>query len=119
MEDLPKLVQLSWEMNTFLSAYARQIKNEGYNNFLMDQMNCMILRGVNCDEHSIARNFLCLISTRRITKGHVDSGALYSKSGIKDKCTLCGNKWHPTDKCWEKIGYPAWHSKHKLSCLAF
>ncbi|PWA57609.1 hypothetical protein CTI12_AA406700 [Artemisia annua] len=29
------------------------------------------------------------------------------------KCSICGFKWHPPDKCWEKVGYPVWHHKYK------
>ncbi|GJZ89911.1 retrovirus-related pol polyprotein from transposon TNT 1-94 [Tanacetum coccineum] len=42
-----------------------------------------------------------------------ESTALLSKSVGKDKCSICGFKWHPPDKCWEKVGYPVWHHKHK------
>ncbi|XP_071714486.1 uncharacterized protein [Rutidosis leptorrhynchoides] len=40
-----------------------------------------------------------------------------SSSGEKssDKCAICGHKWHAPDKCWERIGYPAWHYKSKLA----
>nr|GFA02607.1 serine carboxypeptidase S28 family protein [Tanacetum cinerariifolium] len=46
---------------------------------------------------------------------NVEATALYSKGGTKDKCSICGFKWHPPKKCWEKIGYPAWHPKVKGS----
>ncbi|PWA82227.1 hypothetical protein CTI12_AA171680 [Artemisia annua] len=45
----------------------------------------------------------------------VESTALYSKGYVKDKCSICGFKWHPPEKCWEKVGYPAWHPKHKVA----
>ena len=44
-----------------------------------------------------------------------ESTALYSKGVVKDKCSICGYKWHPPEKCWEKVGYPAWHPKAKLN----
>lgn len=48
----------------------------------------------------------------------VESTALYNKGVVKDKCNICGYKWHgfkfhPPEKCWEKIGYPSWHYKFK------
>ncbi|GJT05540.1 cysteine-rich receptor-like protein kinase 8 [Tanacetum coccineum] len=43
----------------------------------------------------------------------VESSALLSKRIAKDKCSICGFKWHPPEKCWEKVGYPSWHSKYK------
>ena len=41
----------------------------------------------------------------------IESTALYSKNSGKDKdmCSICGFKWHPPEKCWEKVGYPVWH----------
>nr|GEV24982.1 putative reverse transcriptase domain-containing protein [Tanacetum cinerariifolium] len=30
-----------------------------------------------------------------------------------DKCSICGFKWNPPKKCWEKVGYPSWNSKYK------
>ncbi|PWA79592.1 hypothetical protein CTI12_AA205500 [Artemisia annua] len=40
--------------------------------------------------------------------------ALYGKgSGTKDKCGICGFKWHPPERCLEKVGYPTWHAKYK------
>ncbi|GJR24907.1 hypothetical protein Tco_0973434 [Tanacetum coccineum] len=38
---------------------------------------------------------------------NVEATALFSKGGAKDKCSICGFKWHPPEKCWEKVGYPA------------
>ncbi|PWA81857.1 hypothetical protein CTI12_AA183640 [Artemisia annua] len=45
---------------------------------------------------------------------------LFTKGGMKDsvsngKCSICGFKWHPPERCWEKVGYPAWHPKHRGS----
>ncbi|PWA98525.1 hypothetical protein CTI12_AA018280 [Artemisia annua] len=44
-----------------------------------------------------------------------ESTALYSKGVVKDKCGICGFKWHPPERCCEKVGYPAWHPKSKLN----
>ncbi|GJV60549.1 cysteine-rich receptor-like protein kinase 8 [Tanacetum coccineum] len=41
----------------------------------------------------------------------MESTALYNKGGVKDKCSICGFKWHPPEKYWEKVGYPPWHPK--------
>ncbi|GJU75733.1 hypothetical protein Tco_1272803 [Tanacetum coccineum] len=38
---------------------------------------------------------------------------LFLKGEAKDKCTICDFKWHPPEKCWEKVGYPTWHHKFK------
>ncbi|XP_071728167.1 uncharacterized protein [Rutidosis leptorrhynchoides] len=39
----------------------------------------------------------------------IETTALYSKSTQvcrDNKCSICGYKWHPPKKCWEKVGYP-------------
>ena len=38
---------------------------------------------------------------------------MYSKGEVKEKCNVCEYKWHPQEKCWEKVGYPTWHYKYK------
>ncbi|GJT07783.1 hypothetical protein Tco_0842245 [Tanacetum coccineum] len=38
-----------------------------------------------------------------------------TKGIVKDKCSICGFKWHPLEKCWEKVRYPPWHAKFKGS----
>lgn len=47
--------------------------------------------------------------------GSIESTALFSKGNVKDKCSICGFKWHPPERCWEKVGYPAWHPKAKMN----
>ncbi|PWA40618.1 hypothetical protein CTI12_AA563970 [Artemisia annua] len=47
-----------------------------------------------------------------------DSTALFTKGVVKDsvsngKCSICGFKWHPPERYWEKVGYPTWHAKYK------
>nr|GEV71757.1 reverse transcriptase, RNA-dependent DNA polymerase [Tanacetum cinerariifolium] len=32
----------------------------------------------------------------------IESSTLLSKGIVKDKCSICGFKWHPPEKCWEK-----------------
>nr|GFB05081.1 peptidase family M48 family protein [Tanacetum cinerariifolium] len=43
----------------------------------------------------------------------VESTVLYNKDEIKEKYSICGFKWHPPEKCWEKVGYPFFHHKNK------
>ncbi|GJR20896.1 cysteine-rich receptor-like protein kinase 8 [Tanacetum coccineum] len=45
----------------------------------------------------------------------VETTALLSKGKFQEKCSICGFKWHPPEKYWEKVGYPNWHPKHKVS----
>ncbi|GJU81534.1 retrovirus-related pol polyprotein from transposon TNT 1-94, partial [Tanacetum coccineum] len=35
------------------------------------------------------------------------------KNAGKEKCSICGFKWNPQDKCWEKVKYHIWHHKYK------
>lgn len=44
-----------------------------------------------------------------------DMLAMYSKGNTHKvlSFTTCGRKGHTSDKCWETIGYPQWHYKHK------
>ncbi|GKB96911.1 hypothetical protein Tco_0983048 [Tanacetum coccineum] len=39
----------------------------------------------------------------------IESTTLFSKLDTKGKCSICSFKWHPPEKCWEKVGYPIWH----------
>nr|GEY07151.1 hypothetical protein [Tanacetum cinerariifolium] len=45
----------------------------------------------------------------------IESTTLLSKGVAKDMCSICGFKWHPPEKCQEKVGYPLWHAKFKGS----
>ncbi|GJW30731.1 cysteine-rich receptor-like protein kinase 8, partial [Tanacetum coccineum] len=45
----------------------------------------------------------------------IQTTALYRKNETKEKCSICGYKWHLEEKYWEKVGYPAWHYKSKQS----
>nr|GEV31986.1 cysteine-rich RLK (receptor-like protein kinase) 8 [Tanacetum cinerariifolium] len=49
------------------------------------------------------------------SSSNVETTTLYSKGNVKDKCGICGFKWHPPEKCWKKVGYLPWHSKFKGS----
>ncbi|XP_071688991.1 uncharacterized protein [Rutidosis leptorrhynchoides] len=41
-----------------------------------------------------------------------ETTTLYSKLTQKDKekCSIFGFRWHPPERCWEKVGYPPWNS---------
>ncbi|GJW60002.1 cysteine-rich receptor-like protein kinase 8 [Tanacetum coccineum] len=55
--------------------------------------------------------------SRRVLFGSssVEATASSSKGKFQEKCSICGFKWHPPEKCWEKVGYPSWHPKYKVS----
>ncbi|PWA61028.1 hypothetical protein CTI12_AA376180 [Artemisia annua] len=53
----------------------------------------------------------------QIDSSSMEVTALYSKANVKEKCSICGFKWHPPERCWEKVGYPSWHPKFKQSKL--
>ncbi|GJW16952.1 cysteine-rich receptor-like protein kinase 8, partial [Tanacetum coccineum] len=47
------------------------------------------------------------------SSANIESSDLLSKGIVKDKCSICGFKWHPPEKYWKKVGYPSWHAKYK------
>uniref|UniRef100_A0A7C9CXZ8 Retrovirus-related Pol polyprotein from transposon TNT 1-94-like beta-barrel domain-containing protein n=1 Tax=Opuntia streptacantha TaxID=393608 RepID=A0A7C9CXZ8_OPUST len=43
----------------------------------------------------------------------LDASALMSKNVTENRCTVCNNKGHTKEKCWQVIGYPNWHPRSK------
>ena len=123
MNELPRILNITPEIVTFLTALNTQKE---------EQRLFQFLNGLD-DHFSHQRSQLLLNSPLPIVEaacallqqeesqrgvfgsGHlgVESTALYSKGDVKEKCNICGYKWHPPDKCWEKVGYPTWHYKYK------
>ncbi|PWA93097.1 serine carboxypeptidase S28 family protein [Artemisia annua] len=124
MNVLPRITSVNPEITAFLNAINTQKE---------EQRLFQFLNGL--DEHYSAQRSQLLLSTPlpsvesacallqqeesqrevfgRTLDSSVETTALYTKSENKDKCSICGYKWHPADKCWEKIGYPVWHYKYK------
>ncbi|GJY58949.1 retrovirus-related pol polyprotein from transposon TNT 1-94 [Tanacetum coccineum] len=73
---------------------------------------------LNKDTYEITQSGSSIEESQRLlfkSSAGIESTALLSKGIVKEKCFICGFKWHPPDKCWEKVGYPPWHAKFKGS----
>ncbi|PWA75600.1 hypothetical protein CTI12_AA240010 [Artemisia annua] len=120
---LPRLVTITPEMSNFLSAVEKQKEEQRLFQFLNGLDDCygaqrsqlLLLNPLPSVENA------CAViqqeeSQKDVFKGgapFVESAALFSKQENKGMCSICGYKWHPPDKCWEKVGYPVWHHKYK------
>ncbi|GJZ50579.1 cysteine-rich receptor-like protein kinase 8 [Tanacetum coccineum] len=122
---LPRLVTITPEMSAFLSAVEKQKE---------EQRLFQFLNGLD-ESYSAQRSQLLLINPLPSVENacvviqqeesqkdvfqtgvsSIESTALFSKHDTKGKCSICGFKWHPPEKCWEKVGYPVWHHKYKQS----
>ncbi|PWA89880.1 hypothetical protein CTI12_AA106880 [Artemisia annua] len=128
MVDLPRITTVTPEITLFLNAINTQKE---------EQRLFQFLNGL--DDHFAAQRSQLLLSTplpsvesacallqqeesqrdvfNNGSGSLVETTALYSKQETKDKCGICGFKWHPPEQCWEKVGYPVWHHKYKQSQL--
>ncbi|PWA76918.1 hypothetical protein CTI12_AA175200 [Artemisia annua] len=120
---LPVISVVSQEVSVFLAALSKQKKDQRLFQFLngldehySNQMS-QILMIVPLPSVENACSLLQQEKSQRALFGNgvLESTALLSKGKFQDKCGICGFKWHPPEKCWEKVGYPTWHPKYKLS----
>ncbi|PWA74850.1 hypothetical protein CTI12_AA247640 [Artemisia annua] len=124
MTVLPRLMTVTPEMSGYLIAVEKQKEEQRLFQFLNGLDEC----------YSAQRSQLLLINPLPsvenacaviqqeesqkdvFTHGHVplvETTALYGKQENKGKCGIYGFKWHPPERCWEKVGYPVWHHKYK------
>jgi len=47
-----------------------------------------------------------------LNKIEIESATLLGKTDDL-RCSQCGNKGHPKERCWTVIGYPSWHPRHR------
>nr|GEU57423.1 serine carboxypeptidase S28 family protein [Tanacetum cinerariifolium] len=124
MADLPRLTTLTPEINGFLAAINTQKEEQRLFQFLNgldDHFNAQRSQLLSMTPLPTVESACALLqqeeSQRDVfgssTSSTVETTALYNKQYGKEKCTICGFKWHPLDKYSEKIGYPVWHYKHK------
>ncbi|GJY62669.1 retrovirus-related pol polyprotein from transposon TNT 1-94 [Tanacetum coccineum] len=102
--------KLNWE--TYDTMQASKSVSEYYitlNTQKEEQRLFQFLNGLD-DHFSTQRSQLLLNSPLPSVE---TACALLHKGETKDKCIICGFKWHPPEKCWEKVGYPTWHHKYK------
>ncbi|PWA81156.1 hypothetical protein CTI12_AA190480 [Artemisia annua] len=122
MNNLPRLVTITPEISVFLNAVKKQKEEQRLFQFLNGLDDCY---GAQRSQLLLMNPLLnvenaCAViqqeeSQKDVFHGStvVESTALYSKNSGKDKCSICSYKWHPPEKCWEKVGYPVWHHKYK------
>nr|GEV09219.1 peptidase family M48 family protein [Tanacetum cinerariifolium] len=96
MNELPKITSTATEIVAFLKALNTQKEEQSV------ETTCALLQQ---EEYQKG-----VFGSWQIG---VESTALYNKGEIKEKCSICGFKWHPPEKCWKKVGYPPWHHKNK------
>ncbi|PWA63236.1 hypothetical protein CTI12_AA356310 [Artemisia annua] len=123
MNELPRIVNITPEIVVFLNALNTQKEEQRLFQFLnrlddhFSHQRSQLLLNSPLPSVETACALLQQEESQRGVFGSgqlgVQSTALYSKGENKDKCTICGFKWHPPDKCWEKVGYPTWHYKYK------
>ncbi|PWA36367.1 peptidase family M48 family protein [Artemisia annua] len=124
MNELPRIVNITPEIAVFLNALNTQKEEQrlfqflnGLDDHFASQRSQLPL---NTPLPSVETT-CALLQQEEFQRGvfgggtqlGVESTALYSKGETKEKCDICGFKWHPPDKCWEKVGYPTWHYKYK------
>ncbi|PWA50582.1 hypothetical protein CTI12_AA471520 [Artemisia annua] len=121
----PRLVNITPEMSNFLVVVEKQKEEQRLFEFLNGLDDCygaqrsqfLLLNPLPSVENACA-----VIQQEESQKDVLKSGvpfvestALFSKQETKNKCSICGYKWHPPEKCWEKVGNPVWHHKYKQS----
>ncbi|PWA86739.1 hypothetical protein CTI12_AA138150 [Artemisia annua] len=120
---LPVISVVSQEVSLFLSALSKQKEEQRLFQFLnglddqYSNQRSQILMIVPLPSVENACSMLQQEESQRQLFGSssVESTALLSKGKFQEKCSICGFKGHPPEKCWEKVGYPTWHPKYKVS----
>lgn len=127
MSELPKLNNITPELVVFLAALNKQNEEQrlfqflnGLDDHFNSQRSQLLLNSPLPSVEAACALLQQEESQRDVLNSfaNVESTALYSQRNVKDKCSICGYKWHPPEKCWEKVGYPTWHSKYKQQSQA-
>ncbi|XP_071686434.1 uncharacterized protein [Rutidosis leptorrhynchoides] len=103
MNQLPRVTNVTPEINAFLAAYNQQ-KEELH---LFQFPNGL-------DEHYSSIRSQLLLMTPLHTVKSACSMLLNLLGFLNLENVQFVKKGHSTEKCWEKIGYPVWHYKYKL-----
>ncbi|GKE49821.1 hypothetical protein Tco_1481079 [Tanacetum coccineum] len=124
MNTLPDISIITPEITAFLNALSKQKEDQRLFQFLnrleeyCSHQRSQILMMNPLTNVESACSLIQQEESQRVLFGSsssVETTALYSRGNVKDKCGICGFKWNPPEKCWEKVGYPLWHSKFKGS----
>jgi hypothetical protein len=115
MNELPRIVNITPEVAVFIQALNVQKEEQRLFQFLnglddhFTSQRSQLLLNSPLPSVETACSLLQQEESQRGVFGNnsqvgIESTALYSKGEVKDKCNICGFKWHPPEKCWEKIG---------------
>ncbi|PWA82483.1 hypothetical protein CTI12_AA178300 [Artemisia annua] len=109
MNNLPRLTAITQEMSVFLNAVEKQKEEQRLFQFLNGLDECYGPQRSQLLLINPLPSVACaVIQQEELQKDvfHgstiVESTALFSKNGGKDKYSICGFKWHPPERCWEK-----------------
>ncbi|GJZ52107.1 serine carboxypeptidase S28 family protein [Tanacetum coccineum] len=113
MNVLPRITTFIAEITAFLNAINTQKEEQGLFQFLnglddhFSAQRSQLLLSSPLPSVETACALLQQEESQREVFGSsqllMESTALYSKTENKEKCSICGYKWHLADKCWEKI----------------
>nr|GEU92582.1 hypothetical protein [Tanacetum cinerariifolium] len=124
---------ISWIMSYVCESIAKSVMFIGTTSEIWSQLEtrfslsngsrkyklCKDMFGIS-QHGSFVKNAYVIIQQEESQKDVFNNGlptikttTLLSKTGGKEKCTICGFKWHLPDKCWEKVSYPVWQHKYK------
>ncbi|GJZ45341.1 cysteine-rich receptor-like protein kinase 8 [Tanacetum coccineum] len=121
---LPVISVINPKVSVFLAALNKQKEDQRLFQFLngleehFSHQRSQILMIYPLPSDEVACSLLQQEESQRLlfkSSVGIESTALLSKKVVKDKCSICRFKWHPPEKCWEKVGYPPWHAKFKGS----
>ncbi|PWA94897.1 hypothetical protein CTI12_AA031390 [Artemisia annua] len=125
MNELPRIVNITPKIVVFLNALNTQKEDQSLFQFLNgldDQFSHQRSQLLLSSPLPSVETACALLQQEESQRGvfelgqlSVESTALYSKGEVKEKYTIRGYKWHPPEKCWEKVGYPTWNYKYKQS----
>ncbi|PWA45478.1 hypothetical protein CTI12_AA517650 [Artemisia annua] len=111
MTVLPRLMSVTPEMSGFLIAVEKKKEEQS-----AQRSQLLLINPLPSVENACAVVQQEESQKDVFTHGHVplvETTALYGKQENKGKCGIYGFKWHPPERCWEKVGYPVWHHKYK------
>jgi len=127
MNDLLRFTSVNEEIANFLHALAKQNAEQRLFQFLngldevyASQRSQVLLMNPLPSVESVCSLLQQEEPQRQVledTHIQLESAALLTKNveakGGDTKCSVCGNKGHSRDKCWQVIGYPNWHPRSK------
>ncbi|GKC84196.1 cysteine-rich receptor-like protein kinase 8, partial [Tanacetum coccineum] len=113
MNTLPDISIITPEITAFLNALSKQKEDQRLFQFLnrleeyCSHQRSQILMMNPLPNVESACSLIQQEQSQRVLFGSsstIETTALYSRGNVKDKCGICDFKWHPPEKCWEKVG---------------